>query len=449
MEEKRSVMSLLQTFREWFGRRTPIKDIQTALDIRPAISQELIDCTELWWSCYIGEAQWCGEQPDGSIVTSLRIEQSVVRELADIVTNEMTASTDNDHLNELLSQALSELPSELQKGLATGAMVIKPLGAGGGVQFVPQNEFIPVEYDQKRRLRKVVFPEVRKIGEYWYTRLEYHSIEDGLLTISNTAYRSGQKDVLGAQISLTDVDVWSKLPEQKTYNTDRPVFGYYRNPLPNTIDSSPGGVSAFDAALSTISLADRQFSRIDYEFDSARRRIMVDEQGVKNVNGRTVLGGDVFTPVDIENLFKDFTPEVRQADFIAGLNEYKREIEFQCGLSYGDISDPQSVDKTATEIKSAKQRKYNTVTAIQKNLRTCIEDFLYAIAFWEAQTTSGYTLTCDFKDSILTDEETERRQDIQDVSMGVMSKLEYRMKWYGEDEKAAKSNLPAPAEVIP
>jgi len=441
-------MSLLQKFQEWFGRRTPIKDIQTALDIRPAISQELIDCTELWWSCYIGEAQWCGEQPDGSIVTSLRIEQSVVRELADIVTNEMTVSTDNEHLNELLSQALSELPSELQKGLATGAMVIKPLGAGGGVQFVPQNEFIPVEYDSRRRLRKVVFPEVRKIGEYWYTRLEYHSIEDGLLTILNTAYRSGQRGVLGAQISLTDVDAWKKLPEKKVYNTDKPVFGYYRNPLPNTLDNSSGGISVFDAALSTISLADRQFSRIDYEFDSARRRIMVDEQGVKRVNGKTVLGGDVFTPVDIENLFEDFTPEVRQTDFIAGLNEYKREIEFQCGLSYGDISDPQSVDKTATEIKSAKQRKYNTVTAIQKNLRTCIEELLYAIAFWEAQTTSGYKFTCDFKDSILTDEETERKQDIQDIGLGIMRPEEYRAKWYGEDLDTALKNLPPSTEVM-
>ena len=244
------------------------------------------------------------------------------------------------------------------------------------------------------------------------------------------------------------MNVWSKLPEKKIYNTDKPVFGYYRNPLPNTIDSSPGGVSAFDAALSTISLADRQFSRIDYEFDSARRRIMVDEQGVKNVNGRTVLGGDVFTPVDIENLFEDFTPEVRQTDFIAGLNEYKREIEFQCGLSYGDISDPQTVDKTATEIKSAKQRKYNTVTAIQKNLRTCIEDLLYAIAFWEAQTTSGYTLTCDFKDSILTDEETERRQDIQDLGNGIMRPEEYRAKWYGEDLDTALKNLPPSTEVM-
>ena len=48
---------------------------------------------------------------------------------------------------------------------------------------------------------------------------------------------------------------------------------------------------------------------------------------------------------------------------------------------------------------------------------------------------------CKFNDSILTDEESERRQDRQDVSMGAMSLVEYRMKWYNEDEATAKSKV--------
>lgn len=33
------------------------------------------------------------------------------------------------------------------------------------------------------------------------------------------------------------------------------------------------------------------------------------------------------------------------------------------------------------------------------------------------------------------------RQDRQDVSMGAMSLVEYRMKWYNEDEATAKSKV--------
>lgn len=60
----------------------------------------------------------------------------------------------------------------------------------------------------------------------------------------------------------------------------------------------------------------------------------------------------------------------------------------------------------------------------------------------------GVEFTCEFNDSILADEESERQQDRQDVSMGVMSLLEYRMKWYNEDEETAKSKIPEQNQVI-
>ena len=54
----------------------------------------------------------------------------------------------------------------------------------------------------------------------------------------------------------------------------------------------------------------------------------------------------------------------------------------------------------------------------------------------------------EFNDSILADEESERQQDRQDVSMGVMSLVEYRMKWYNEDEATAKSKIPEQNRVM-
>jgi hypothetical protein len=117
-------------------------------------------------------------------------------------------------------------------------------------------------------------------------------------------------------------------------------------------------------------------------------------------------------------------------------------------LAYGDLSDAQYVDKTATEIKSAKSRKYNRVTAIQKKLWECLEDLAAGIAFYNGLFTTSYEFSCKFNDSILTDEETERLQDRQDVQMGVMPLWEYRAKWYEEDEQQAKAMVSDPAEVI-
>ena len=54
----------------------------------------------------------------------------------------------------------------------------------------------------------------------------------------------------------------------------------------------------------------------------------------------------------------------------------------------------------------------------------------------------------EWGDSILADPDSERKQDIQDLNLGIMRPEEYRAKWYGEDEKTALNNLPQSAEVM-
>ena len=228
----------------------------------------------------------------------------------------------------------------------------------------------------------------------------------------------------------------------------RNALGYYVNPIDNTVDGSHGGVSAFACAENLIRTADEQFGRLNWEFESAERRIDIDEQAIKIYENSGYEISRIYRKIDSENLFREFSPVVRETGFIAGLEEYKRNIEFAVGLSYGDISNPQTVDKTATEIKASKARKYNTVSAIQNNLRTCLDDFVYSLAFYNALTTSGYEFICDFKDSILTDEDTERQRDMQDVSAGIMRPEEYRAKWYGETLETALKNLPQSTQVL-
>lgn len=425
----------------------PLKDIKQALGIKPAITDDMLSSIELWQNCFSGNAPWLNDD-----VISLRLEQSITREFANITLNEMTASVSNDKLQKIFETATEDLNSELQSGLATGAMVIKPLG-GDKVQYISANAFVPIEFDARHRLVKVIFPEFKKIGDNYYTRLEYHSLDkDKGLTITNTAYVSASEGQLGREIPLVAVDEWASLPNAVTYPAMlRPAFGYFRTPIKNTIDGSSCGVSVYANDINLIRKIDTQFGRLDWEFESGERAIHVDATAFKK-EGTEKLNKRLYKAVDVDlgdnELFKDFSPAIRQSDITDGLNTYLRRLEFSVGLAYGDLSDPDTVAKTATEILSAKNRKYNTVSAIQKQLKYCLDDLVYALAFYNSLTTSGYTFVCDFKDSILTDEQTERTQDIQDLSLGIMRPDEYRMKWYGEDEKTAKKNLPQSSEVV-
>lgn len=453
-------MNILTVIREWVKKMFSHSDIKSKLNCDVAISSAMSIAIDEWRDMYSGKASWINPKEG---VISLRLEQAIVREFANVTINEMTIKVENKRLDVLFQSALEKLNINLQKGLASGAMVIKPLG-GDKVQYVPQSAFIPVEYDVDGRLIKVIFPEVKRISDNDYRiRLEYHSLDYAKgLTIANRAFKSSDGLSIGKEISLSEVKEWAPLPPETVYpQMLRPAFGYYVNPIDNTLDGNHAGISIFDCAKNLIRLADTQFGRLDWEFESGERVIHVDELALKPT--MTIAGMKLDVPKLKDRLyksinisggasgefFKEFSPVLRQADFIAGLEEYKREIEFAVGLSYGDLSNPQTVDKTATEIRASKQRKYNTVTAIQKNLKICLEDLCYALAFHNAITKQGTELTVNFKDSILTDEDAERKQDLQDVSLGAMPLWEYRMKWYGEDKATAKAMVAdSSAEVV-
>lgn len=442
-------MGIIEFMKGWFRRLLPIKDIKTALNIKAAVSQEMLNKIDLWYRCYSGRAPWLSDN-----IQSMRLEKSIVREISNIVLNEMMAKVRNKLLDDIFQTAIRDLNINLQRGLATGAMIIKPLGKDK-VQYVSADAFIPIEYDVRGRLTKVVFPEFKKLGEMYYTRLEYHDFsKSNGLTIINKAYMSATKGTLGREIPLETVDEWSNLEPSIRYPLmTRPAFGYYHNPIDNDIDGSYCGVSIFDSAIELIKKADVQFGRLDWEFESGERVIHVDDAALRDNGKLPKLNRRLYRALDLSTgdggeLYKEFSPQLRQEDIIAGIEEYKRGIEFAVGLSYGDISNPQTVEKTATEIKTAKSRKYNLVSAIQRNLCDCLNDLVFALAFYNSLATVDYGFVCDFKDSVLNDEDVERQRDMQDLNLGIMRPEEYRSKWYGEKLEEALNNLPPSANVI-
>lgn len=448
--------NIVKFVKEVIKKMFPVKDIKSVIGSDVAITPKMVEKIEEWAKMLRGEAEWV----DNDAVHSLRLEQGIVREFANVTLNEMTSKVSNAKLDTIYQASIQDLNENLQSGLALGAFIIKPLGEDK-VEYVTQDNFIPIEFDVRGRLTKVVFIETKVIkDDDIYRRFEYHALDNTGLTITNKAYHSRNKSELGREVSLESVPEWANLIDAIVYPTmTKPDFGYYRNPIKNDIDNSFNGVSMFDVAKNIIKKADIQFGRLDWEFESGERAVHVDPAAFKTdkVTGTksvAKLNKRLYRAVDVQmgdnkELFDTFSPEFRDASLMNGLEEYKRNIEFAVGLSYGDISNPAMIEKTATEIKSAKKRKYNTVTAIQSNLKDCLIDLVDGLAFYNKLATTGYEMVCDFKDSILVDEETERAQDKGDLAIGAMTLLEYRMKWYAEDEKTAATKINEPAEIIP
>lgn len=409
----------------------------------------MVRAIEQWNKMITGSAPWLDGFP------SLGIESGICREFADIAVNEMEASVDNEIIDERLSEALKGLNENLQDGLALGSFAIKPF-LDGSFEFVGASDIIPIKFDKSGKLTDVAFVQRKKKSdrEYLY-RVERHTLDDRGLTISNRAFK-GTASEFGIETNLSAITDWAELPEEVTYpGMAKMDFGYYKNPMKNHIDITKCGVSVYANAVDLIKRADIQGARIDWEYESGERAIHVDERALKKAGNKVSmakLSNRLYRGLNLDQgngeLLKEYSPTMRDSSFREGLEDYLRRIEFNVGLAYGDLSNANYVEKTATEIKSAKQRKYNRVCAIQENLKACLEELVDAIAFYSAQYTTKYTFTCTFSDSILADEEAERNQDRQDVSMGVMSLEEYRAKWYGEDIETAKANLPEQNSLV-
>lgn len=419
-----------------------------------ALTQAMIDAINDWKNMLSGKADWCE-----SYVESLRLEEGICREFADAALVEMEMQIlNNEQLDKTLKKAAVDLNKKMQNGLALGSLVLRPLGPDK-FEYITADKMIPISFDDDGKPNDIAFLSVKRVGENnYYFRLERHYFTNGNLTIENNCYHSQSRSDIGQRCELENVPEWANIqPGPIIYpGMTQMDFGYYQNPVENKIDESGCGVSIYESAIGLIRKADRQAARLDWEYESGERAIHVDERALKHSKGKTYLpklSNRLYRGLNLDDgkdkeLFKEYSPQMRDEAYKRGLEECKREIEFNVGLAYGDLSDVQNVEKTATEVLASKTRKYNRVTAIQNNLERCLQDFVEALAFYNGCYMSGVEFACKFKDSILTDEESERQQDRQDVSMGAMSLLEYRMKWYNEDEETARAKLPEQNQVM-
>ena len=412
------------------------------------LSDRMIDAINDWKNMMNGQADWITDY-----VKSLKIEEGICREFADAVLIEMESKVSTERLDGVYQKTIADLNENLQEGLGLGSLVIKPIGPDKA-EFITADKFIPITFGDDGKPVDIGFLTVKRVGENdYFTRFERHYLQNGSLTIENKCYHSQDPSDIGQWCSLEEIPEWADInPGPVTYpGMQQMDFGYYRNPIKNRIDGSVCGVSIFESARELIRKADIQGARLDWEYESGERAIHVDARALKQDKrtgrfGMAKLNRRLYRGLNIEDgkdkeLLKEYSPTMRDDAYNRGLEKYLREIEFNVGLAYGDLSDVQQVEKTAAEVKTSKARKFNRVGAMQNKLKDCLEDFVAGLAFYNGLYNSGYEFSCNFNDSILTDEETERQQDRQDVSMGAMTLIEYRAKWYGETEEEAAQHV--------
>lgn len=426
------------------------EQIKNKINSDVALTDTQITELMLWYYMYIGQAPWCKKS-----VKSLRLENGICREFSNTALSEIETNVSDEVLNNSYQNAIENLNAYLQIGLALGSFVIKPLNETA-YQFVNAYNYMPITYNSQGMMTSVVFLDRRYIStNKWYIRTEKHILneEKELLTIEQKVFQSSDGSTLGKQLPLNILDDWATLKPSITYSgVTSPLYGYYHNPMA-IIGGNFNASSIYANAVELIQKADIQSDRLDWEYEASEKAVFVednvtitDKNGKRNVaQTRDRLYRSILT--DSDEPIKEYSPDVRDDNFLNGLEEYKRQIEFNVGLAYGDLSRLDNIEKTATEVMASKERKHKTIKAIQHNLKYCLSDLVKAFAFYQRKYNSNYEFVCDFHDNILIDEEKERAKDLEDVRMQIMSPVEYRMKYYHETREQAERNIPDTLDI--
>lgn len=421
---------------------------------------------ELWTSMFEGKAPWISEN-----VQDLTLPAAIAGETARLVTLELQTKVEGSargtYLDKIYQKVIKKARIFTEYACAKGGLIFKPYVTEQGleVQLVQADSFFPITFDDSGNITRCVFVEQFRNGSDIYTRVEYHKLDNGRLTIRNRAFLARTEGVLGSEISLGEVMRWSGLAAEVIFSDVQKLpFGYLKIPLANNVDSdSPLGVSCYSRSVGLIREADRRYSQINWEYDSKETAVHIAESLLKyrqDLDKFEYPGGkerlyravDYNTGVVEKPLLDVFSPDIRDTSYFNGLNQQLKRIEFNCNLAYGTLSDPSSIEKTAEEIRASRQRSYSFIEDCQGALQDALEDLVAAMDFWA--TIYGLAPAGDYKvsyiwdDSIVVDTEKERQTDRADVAMGAMQLWEYRMKWYGETEEQAKAAVQQPAEVI-
>ena len=448
---------MLETIKNWIRmvKKKMLKkeSVRQASGLNAAVSDEMAEAIRLWGQMYENNPPWRSET-----VSTANLPAAIAGEVARLVTLELksaiTGSPRADFLNAAYQPLLRDIRRQTEYACAKGGLVFKPYVSDGNlaVDCIQADCFYPAAFDAAGNITGAIFLAQMEQDDKYYTRLETHLLTREGYVIRNQAYKSASMDDLGEEVPLTEVEEWAGfMPEVTVKGISAPLFSYFKIPFANSIDpQSPLGVSVYARAVDLICEADRQYSRILWEYEGSELAVDADLTLFKRDEG-----GNLVLPQGKERLFRAldlddsdskynvFSPQIRDGSLFNGLNRLFQRIEFACGLAYGTLSDPQTVERTAEEIKSSRQRSYATVADIQKSLRDALTALAGAMDVWctlgRLAPQGVYDISFEFDDSIVADRKTEFAEKQQLVAAGIMQPWEFRMWYFGESEAKAKA----------
>jgi A118 family predicted phage portal protein len=253
------------------------------------------------------------------------------------------------------------------------------------------------------------------------------------------------------------------ISKEFTFHTKskKPLYQIYKPNIANNMDiDSPLGISIFANAIDILKAIDTNYDAFDMEVQLGRRRVMVSSSLIDTDENGNFIGA--FDPNDIvyytipsdaggdEQLIQELASQLRTNDLSLSLQEQLNLFSASVGFgknyyTFGAGGGGRPI-QTATGIIAQNSDLFRSIKKHEIILEKALKDMVEMLVYLTNEFTLdhieiGDEIVVNFDDSIIEDTESKKNSDRTDVTNGIMSKQEYRAKWYGEEMEKAKENL--------
>ena len=322
-----------------------------------------------------------------------------------------------------------------------GGVVIVPYVKKSKIYYnlVPQDRLTIDEMDGDLITGATILAERRvekgAVSEKVYIRWTNYKIENNNLVITQQ-YSDGD----GKQIPVPDF--WKDIQEVMSItNVDRVTFGYIKSPVNNRKQNDKYGVPITYGCDATILEIKETMKQLIREFELKEAFVGADAT-MFGKNGLPANG--LFKKIDStqDDFFQVFDPQFRDSSYMVRLQELYKRLEHEVGTSYGIISEVNTPQATATEIKRSMYDTFVLCDDMRSNIEKGMDDFFYACNVlanaYNLSAQGEYQVSFDWSYSLLEDTDSEWAHLTYGQSKGIIKDVELRQ-WIYPDETIEES----------
>lgn len=332
-------------------------------------------------------------------------------------------------LRDVLKRLLKKLKKVVSRQLGTGGTIVIPYVANNKLYFniISQSRFIINKRYGEDIVDCTILAEVIEKGNIKYYRWTDYVLENGTLVIRHR----GTTD--NGIIELSNVPEWKDIQDTAISNVIKMPFMYVKSPIDNRRENDEYGVPityGCDKQITEIRVTLEQILR---EYSLKEAFVGADSTMFKDsANGKGLPTNGLYRKINSgeDSFWEVFDPAIRDTSLYNKLMNQCALLEKQIGTSKGILTERESSNATATEIKASLKDTFDIVDDIRTELTDGLDDFLYAcevlLNYYNLAPIGKYELKTDWSYDMIEDSQQAFSQLVQGVSQGVIKKEELR-----------------------